>query len=85
MESLLVVEPCFCAPISNATLERLFSHMNLVKTNIQNRLTPFYEIALMEYQCKPFTTSSLISTFSTGITQRSVVYSKKTKQNKRKT
>ena len=28
----LVVELCFCAPILNATLKRLFSHMNLVKT-----------------------------------------------------
>ena len=34
--ALLVVELCFCAPISNA---RLFNHMNLVKTNIQNRLS----------------------------------------------
>ena len=33
----------------------------------------------MEYQCKPFTTSSSISAFSTGITQRIVVYSKKNK------
>ena len=37
--ALLLVELCFCAPISNATLERLFSHMSLVKTNIQNRLS----------------------------------------------
>ena len=37
----------------------------------------------MEYQCKPLTTSSLISAFSTGITQRIVVYSKKN-QNKTK-
>ena len=35
----------------------------------------------MEYQCKPFTTSSLISAFSTGILRRIVIYSKK-KQNK---
>ena len=31
----------------------------------------------MEYQCKPFTMSILISAFSNGITQRIVVYSKK--------
>ena len=31
---LLVVELCFCVPISNATLERLFGHMNLVKTTV---------------------------------------------------
>ena len=37
--ALFVAGLCFCTPISNATLERLFNHMNLVKTNIQNRLS----------------------------------------------
>ena len=32
--ALLVVELCFFAPISNATLERFFSLMNLKKTNV---------------------------------------------------
>ena len=36
---LLVVELCFCAQISIATLERLFSHMNLGKTSLRNRLS----------------------------------------------
>ena len=36
---LLFVELCFCAPVSNATLERLFNHMNLVKTTLWNRLS----------------------------------------------
>ena len=29
---------CFCAPISDATLESLFSHINLMKTTVRNRL-----------------------------------------------
>ena len=37
--ALLIVELCFCAPISNATLERLFSQMNLIKTTHRNRLS----------------------------------------------
>ena len=37
--SLLIVEICLCAMFSNATLERLFSQMNLVKTMVRNRLS----------------------------------------------
>ena len=36
--ALLIVEICLCAPISNASLERLFSQMNLIKTTVRNRL-----------------------------------------------
>ena len=35
----LILEICLCAPFSNATLERLFSHMNIVKSNIRSRLS----------------------------------------------
>ena len=35
----LIVEICLCAPFSNASLERLFSHMNIVKTETRNRLS----------------------------------------------
>ena len=35
--SLLIVQIYFCAPFSNATMERLLSQMNLVKTMVKNR------------------------------------------------
>ena len=34
--SLVIVEVCLCAPFSNATLERFFNQMNLVKTTVRN-------------------------------------------------
>ena len=37
--SLLIVEICLCAMFSNATLERLFSQINLVKTMVRNGLS----------------------------------------------
>ena len=35
----LIIEICLCAPFSNASLERLFSKMNLIKTTLCNSLT----------------------------------------------
>ena len=35
---LLIIKICFCAPISNASLERLFNQMNLVKPTVHNHL-----------------------------------------------
>ena len=63
--------------------------MNLVKTIVWKRLlneslTLFYGFESMEYHCKPFTMSMLINAFSTGITQRIVVYSKKKKKKKQR-
>ena len=37
--SLLLVEICLCAPFSNASLERLFSHMIIVKSTTRSRLS----------------------------------------------
>ena len=35
----LIIEICLCAPFSNASLERLFSQMNLIKPTLRNHLT----------------------------------------------
>ena len=35
----LIIRICLCAPFSNASLERFFSHMNIVKTETRNRLS----------------------------------------------
>ena len=35
---LLIVKICLCAPISNASQERLFNQMNLIKPTVHNRL-----------------------------------------------
>ena len=35
----LIVEICLCAPFLNTSLERFFSHMNIVKTETRNRLS----------------------------------------------
>ena len=37
--SLLINKICFCGPLSNATLEKLFSQMNLAKTMVRNSLS----------------------------------------------
>ena len=34
-----IIEVCMCAPISNASLERLFNQMNIIKSNVRSRLT----------------------------------------------
>ena len=36
---MLLIELCWCAPFSNATLERFFSQMNVLKTDWRNRLS----------------------------------------------
>ena len=37
--ALLIIEICMCALICNTSLEMLFNQMNIVKSNMQNRLT----------------------------------------------
>ena len=39
----LIIEICLCAPCSNASLEKFFSHMNIVKTKTRN---PLLQISL---------------------------------------
>ena len=38
LPTTLIIEICLCAPFSNASLERLFSKMNLIKTTLCNHL-----------------------------------------------
>ena len=38
-EIILLVEFCLCTPFSNVTLERFFSHLMVVKTEIRSRLS----------------------------------------------
>ena len=39
LPTTLIIEICLCAPFSNASLERLFSKMNLIETTLRNRWT----------------------------------------------
>ena len=45
--ALLFIEIIMCAPISVALLEKLFNQVNIVKSNVQNRLTNSALIALL--------------------------------------
>ena len=36
---ILLVDLCLCTPLSNATLERLFSHLKVVEAEIRSRLS----------------------------------------------
>ena len=35
---MILTELCLCLPFSNATLERFFSHLEVVKTELRSRL-----------------------------------------------
>ena len=43
-----------CAPISNASLERLFNQMNIVKSNVRNHLTNSTLNALLHIKVSNF-------------------------------
>ena len=36
---ILLLELCLCTPLSNATLERFFSHLKVVKTQLRSELS----------------------------------------------
>ena len=46
-EAQLIIEICLCAPVSNASLERLFSQMNIINSDVRNRLSNKALIALL--------------------------------------
>ena len=75
---LLIVEIYLCGPFSNATLERLFSQMNFVKTIMRNMisnesLNPSVRIQISGIlRCKIFTKHMLKSVFSTGAILKTV-------------
>ena len=52
---LLIIELCLCAPFSNATLERFFSHMNIVKSEERNRLSSKSLNAILRVRMSDFT------------------------------
>ena len=49
---------CMCAPISNASLERLFNQMNNVKSNERNRVTNSALNALLRIKVSKFSIDS---------------------------
>ena len=36
---MILIELCLCTPFSNATLERFFSHLKVVKTELRSRIS----------------------------------------------
>ena len=48
-----------CAPISNASLERLFNQMNIVKSNVRNHLTNSALNALLHIKVSNFPLDSI--------------------------
>ena len=56
--TLLIIEVCMCAPISNALLERFFNQTNFLKSNVWNGFTKsvfavslLKPYAVMQYHC----------------------------------
>ena len=70
--SLLLVEICLCAPFSNASLERLFSHMNIVKSTTRSRLSnrSLNSILRIGFQYAHFTINTFKNVSITGTAQR---------------
>ena len=68
---LLLVELLFCLPISNAKVERFFSFMNRVKTDVrsslgENRINSLLRIALEGPSMKEFDANKAIEKWSLG-------------------
>ena len=76
----LIIEICLCAPFSIASLERLFSQMNLIKTTLRNRLTEDSLNSILQtnisggLSLQSFHDEHLENVLITGLMQKIVVY-----------
>ena len=59
---MILIELCLCAPFSNATLARFFSHLKVVKTELRSRLSGVN--SLMRIPMKGLTTADFNKDYS---------------------
>ena len=63
---ILLVELCLCTPFSNATLERFFSHLKVVKTEIRSILSSESLNSVMRIRMKGLLISEFKENYSNG-------------------
>ena len=74
--ALLIIEICLSAPVSNASLERLFCQMNIIKSDVRNRLSNKALNAVLHIRTSGITIDDFQTTISInvstfGITRKS--------------
>ena len=74
----LIIEVFLCAPFSNASLERLSSKMNFIKTTLCNHLTnnslnSSYVLIVADCRYKVFMMNNLKNVLITGLMQKIVI------------
>ena len=76
--AILIIEVFLCALFSNASLERLSSKMNLIKTTLCNHLTndslnSSYVLIVADCRYKVFMMNNLKNVLITGLMQKIVI------------